>query len=291
MRYFKLFSLLGGKDGVSHLVMALADEGDEVLVPDPGWPGFSGPAEMIGTAVVPYSLSEKDTFKLSLEEINKKITSKTRMIWVNFPSNPTGQVATIEELKPLITLCKKKNIWLLYDNAYAEVAYEGYTSPSILEIQGANEIAIEIGSFSKMYSFAGFRMGWIVGNAEVIKALAQVKSQIDSGLSRPLQALSAFAFAHPDSAWHKKMITYYAQNKKKVIKIFTGMGLTVNDPKGGLYLWAKIPNAYLDSYEYSRELLNTKHILVTPGIAFGKNGNRYVRICFSCDISRLSDYI
>ncbi len=287
----ELFPLLGAKDGISHIVMALTDEGNEVLVPSPGWPGFTGPALMMGCAVVPYNLTEENDFKLPLDEIRRKITARTRMIWINFPSNPTGQVATLEELKPLVELCKEKNIWLLYDNAYAEVAYDGYLSPSILQIEGAKDIAIEVGSFSKMYSFAGFRMGWIVGNAHVIAALAKVKSQIDSGLSNPLQALSAYAFTNPDTIWHKKMISKYEQNKNKLIKVFTELGLTMRNPKGGLYLWAKIPDRYSDSYMYCRELLKTKHILVTPGIAFGANGDRHVRICFSSDITHLSEYI
>ncbi len=287
----ELFPLLGAKDGVSHIVMALADVGSEILLPDPGWPGFSGPALMMDCTVVPYDLSEENDFKLSLSEIKKKITEKTRMIWVNFPSNPTGQVATLTELKPLVELCRQKNIWLLYDNAYAEVAYDGYVSPSILEIPGAKDIAIEVGSFSKMYSFAGFRMGWIVGNARVVDALAKVKSQVDSGLSRPLQALSAYAFTHPDNEWHTEMIASYASNKEKLIKVFSDFGLTMSNPKGGLYLWAKIPESALDSFSYCRELLKKKHILVTPGIAFGNNGDRYVRICFSSDITRLAEYL
>jgi len=287
----ELFPLLGAKDGVSHIVMALADEGSEILLPDPGWPGFSGSALMMDCVIVPYNLSEENDFKLSISEVKKKITSKTRMIWVNFPSNPTGQVTTLEELKSLIALCREKNIWLLYDNAYAEVVYGGYVSPSILEIPGAKDIAIEIGSFSKMYSFAGFRIGWIVGNTRVVDALAKVKSQIDSGLSRPLQALSAYAFTHPDNEWHRKMIASYADNKEKLMKVFNDFGLTMSNPKGGLYLWAKIPDNYSDSYTYCRELLKTRHILVTPGIAFGDNGDRYVRICFSSDISHLSEYV
>ena len=209
------------------------------------------------------------------------------MIWVNFPSNPTGQVASISELQRLLELCRKKKIWLIYDNAYAEITYNGYRAPSILEIPGAKDVAVEIGSFSKMYSFAGFRMGWIVGNHEVVAALAQLKSQFDSGLSLPLQDLAAYALLHPDKKWHTAMITQYDHNKNILIDIFTRLGLSIQMPKGALYLWARIPDSFSNSTEYAMNLLEKKHILVTPGSAFGSNGDRYVRICFSSDITDL----
>lgn len=287
----ELFPLLGAKDGVSHMAMALADEGEEVLVPDPGYPAFSGPALMMGVSVVTYDLPEEHNFKLSIDEIEKKITEKTRMVWVNFPGNPTGQVASNEDLVGLVALCKRRKIWLIYDNAYAEMTYNGYTSPSILEIAGAKDIAVEIGSFSKMYSFAGFRMGWIVGNRQVVAALAKVKSQLDSGLSLPFQKLSAYVFKNPDKKWHEAMIASYAKRKDTLLAVFRKMGLTLEDPQGGLYLWAKIPPNAKNSYEYAMDLLKRKNILVTPGSAFGKNGDRYVRISFSGDITHLMDYV
>lgn len=287
----ELFPLLGAKDGVSHLVTALADKGDEILIPNPGYPSYAGSVKMADYSAVPYPLLESDNFKLSGPEITKLITPKTRMIWVNFPSNPTGQVATIEELIPLVKICRQKSIWLVYDNAYAEIAFSGYKSPSILEIEGANKVAVEIGSFSKMYSFAGFRMGWIVGNAQVIAALAKVKSQVDSGLSKPLQDLAAYAFTHPDTVWHNKMIAHYEKNKNLLREAFAKIGLQVADPKGALYLWAKIPKGEKDSLTFSTNLMKNRNILVTPGSAFGSNGERYIRISFCGDISRLSEYL
>jgi aspartate/methionine/tyrosine aminotransferase len=287
----ELFPLLGAKDGVSHLPMALADEGDEILVPNPGYPAFTGPALMMGCKVIAYDLLESNHFKISIPEIEKKITEKTRMIWVNFPSNPTGQIASLLELESLVALCRQKNIWLMFDNAYAEIAYDDYISPSILEIPGAKDITIELGSFSKMYSFAGYRIGWIVGNAQAIAALAKVKSQFDSGLSLPFQDVAAYALSHPDIKWHEKMIARYRDNKNKLAKIFTRFGLTMENPMGGLYLWAKIPSNYSNSTEYAMELLRKRQILVTPGSVFGTNGDRYVRICFSADISHLSEYV
>ncbi|MDP3758458.1 MAG: aminotransferase class I/II-fold pyridoxal phosphate-dependent enzyme, partial [Candidatus Daviesbacteria bacterium] len=187
----ELFPLLGAKDGVSHLPLALLDEGDEVLVPDPGYPAFSDPALMVGAKVNYYDLLEEFDFKISLERIKEKISPKTKFIWVNFPSNPTGQVATIEELEKIVEFAKEHEIFIVYDNAYSEITFDGYVTPSILQVDGAKDIAVEIGSFSKTFSFAGFRMGWIVGNEKIIQALAKIKSQIDSGLSTHLQKLGA----------------------------------------------------------------------------------------------------
>jgi len=289
--YHELFPLLGAKDGVSHLTMALTNEGDEILVPDPGYPSYSGSAQMAGCKVVPYVLSEKNNFNLSILEIEKKITKKTRMVWINFPSNPTGQVATLNDLIPLVELCKKNRIWLLYDNAYAEIVFNGYTSPSILQIPGAKEIAVELGSFSKMSSFAGLRMGWIVGNSQAIAALAKIKSQVDSGMSRPLQNLAAFILMNPDNKWRTKMIAQYEKNKEIVMNAFSQLGLRMENPKGALYLWAKIPNNANDSYSYCMKLMKDKQILITPGIAFGNSGDRFVRICFSNDITHIAKYL
>ncbi len=287
----ELFPLFGAKDAVTHLPLALTDEGDEILIPDPGYPAFAKSIVITGVSVIPYTLFPGDSFAPTFAEIEKKITPKTKMIWINFPSNPTGQIITLAELKPLVSLCKNNNIWLIYDNAYAEMTYDGYIAPSILEIPNAKEITIEVGSFSKMYSLAGYRMGWIVGNSQAIAALAKVKSQVDSGLSLPLQQMGGYALLHPDETWRRNMIQNYRTKRDLLIGIFRSLGLSISIPKGGLYLWAQIPEDYVDSYEYSLDLLTKRQIVVTPGLAFGANGSRFVRISFCSDITNLSSYI
>lgn len=286
----ELFPLLGGKDGVSHLALALLDSGDEVLVPDPGYPAFSGPATLIGAKPVFYNLTEVNNFKINFEELKKKLTEKTRFIWVNFPANPTGQVVSVNDLKQIVDFAKKNKIWLVYDNAYSEITFDGYTAPSILQIKGAKDVAVEIGSFSKTFSFAGYRMGWIVGNKKIISALAKVKSQFDSGLSRPLQKLGAYALNHTDKLWQKAMITSYEDRRNIIIKNLKRIGLNANKTKGSLYLWAKIPEHFKDSQEFSFDFLEKKQILLTPGTAFGKNGLRYVRVSISSNIDNIDSY-
>ncbi len=286
----ELFPLLGAKEGVSHLPLVLLDESDEVLVPDPGYPAFSDPALLVGGKVIYYDLLEGNEFKISLEQLSKKKTEKTKYIWINFPSNPTGQVATIEELQKIVNFAKEQNILIVYDNAYSEITFDGFVAPSILQIEGAKDVAIEIGSFSKTFSFAGFRMGWMVGNRKVILAFAKLKSQIDSGMSTPLQNLGAFALTNFDKDWYQNMIQTYQQRRQIIGKNLKKLGLQYKEPKGGLYIWAKIPESAKDAASFCMQLLESKQILLTPGSAFGKNGERFVRVSISVNIDEIDKY-
>lgn len=286
----ELLPLLGAKDGVSHLPLALLDEGDEVLVPDPGYPAFTEPALMIGGKVVYYDLLEENDFKVSLSELEKKLSDKTKFIWVNFPSNPTGQVANLEELEKIVVFAKQHSILIVYDNAYSEITFDGFVVPSILQVNGAKEVAVELGSFSKTFSFAGFRMGWIVGNKEVIAALAKVKSQMDSGLSTPLQKLGAYALTNTDEAWYQNMIKSYQERRDVIAQHLKKLGLTFSLPKGSLYIWAKIPEEAKNSEDYCMQLLEEKQILLTPGTAFGKNGEHFVRVSICININEIESY-
>jgi len=285
----ELLPLLGGKDGVSHLPLALADNGDEALIPDPGYPGFTGPALMFGVKPVYYTLSQENNFKPNIAELKKKVSQKTRYIWVNFPSNPTGAVATLSDLKPLVVFAKKHDITLIYDNAYAEITYGGFVAPSILEIPGAKDIAVELGSFSKSHSFAGDRMGWLVGNHEVVASLAKVKSQMDSGMWLPLQKTGAYALLHEDKTWKRAMLKDYMRRRDIIAKYLKTLGLTFKLPEGGLYIWAKIPGN-IKSEEFCIKLLEEKQILLAPGSAFGVGGEGYVRVCFSSNIIGIETY-
>lgn len=286
----ELLPLLGAKDGVSHLPLALLDKGDQVLVPDPGYPGFTDPTIMIGGKVVYYDLLEENDFKISLSEIKNKISNKTKFIWLNFPSNPAGQVATLDELEKIVGFAKKNNILIVFDNAYSEITFDGYIAPSILQVNGAKNIAVELGSFSKTFSFAGFRMGWIIGNSKVIQALAKIKSQMDSGLSTPLQKLGAFALNNFDKDWYHNMILSYKKRRDIIAGYLKKSGLDFSISKGGLYIWARIPATAKTSEEFCMKLLKERQILFTPGSAFGKNGEGFVRVSFCVNIDNIEEY-
>lgn len=286
----ELFPLLGAKDGIAHLPLAFLNEKDEVLIPDPGYPAFTGPALMVGAVPVYYDLIEKNDFKIDLSELEEKASDKAKFIWVNFPSNPTGQIATIDELEKIVDFAIQHNIFIVYDNAYCEITFDNVIAPSILQVDGAKDIAVEIGSFSKTFSFAGFRMGWIVGNKDIISALAKVKSQMDSGLSIPLQRLGAFALTNFDQKWYEEMISSYKNRRDIIAKHLKSLGLEFCLPKGGLYIWARIPNTAADSEEFCMKLLKEKQILFAPGTAFGKNGHRYIRVSICVNIDKINDY-
>ncbi len=286
----ELLPLNGEKDGITHLPAALFNEGDEVLVPNPGYPPFSQPAHLVGAVPVPYNLTADNNFKLDLAELTSRLSPQTKFIWVNFPSNPTGQVAGLDELRPLVEFAAQHNLCILYDNAYAEITFDDHVAPSILEIEGAKDLAVELGSFSKSHSFAGFRMGWIVGNAAIIAALAKLKSQMDSGLSLPLQRLAAYALAQPDDEWHNQMIASYKQRRDSIAEHLKSIGLGFELPSGGLYIWAKIPDAADNAETFCLQLLRDEHILLTPGSAFGSNGERYVRVSICVNIDTINEY-
>jgi LL-diaminopimelate aminotransferase len=286
----ELLPLLGAKDGIAHLPVALFNEGDEVLVPNPGYPPYHDPLKLVGAKPVLYNLLEKDDFNLSLSEIEKKLTKKTKAIWVNFPSNPTGRVITLPELKELVAFAKKHKIIILYDNAYSEITFDGYIAPSILEIKGAKDVAIEFNSFSKAFSFAGFRMGWVVGNKELIALLAKVKTQMDSGLTVPLQKLGAYILTDEDKAWKNDMIKTYKKRRDIVAKHLTKLGMTFVLPKGSMYIWAKIPPNVENSEVFCDKLLQEKQIVFIPGTAFGSNGKGYVRVSIGIKLDDIKDY-
>ncbi len=284
----EILPLLGSKDGIAHFPLAFLDEGDEILVPDPGYPSYFDSAMLMGVTPVTYDL--QGDFKLNLEYVKKKLTSRTKTIWINFPSNPTGQIATLEELGQFVKFARENNILLLYDNAYSEITFDNFAAPSIFQINGAKDVAMEFCSFSKSHSFAGLRMGFVTGSKENIATLAKAKTQIDSGMSLPLQQLGAYALLNEDIEWKKKMLESYSSRRDIIIKKLSSLGLSFSVPQAALYIWAKIPEKEKNSEDYCMRLLEEKQILFTPGTAFGKNGERFVRVSICVNIDKIDNY-
>ncbi len=281
----------GGKDGVSNIFLVLTDRQDEVLVPDPGYPGFSGPTKIFGSKLFYYSLTEKNSFRIDFNDLNKKISKKTKFIFINYPSNPTGQIISLKELDEVVNWAKDNKIWIIYDNAYANITFDSYKAPSILQTKYGKEVAIEIGSFSKSFSFSGLRIGWLVGNQKIIEGFYKIKTQLDSGVPYLFQKIAGYAFLNFDENWHKQMINFYKKQRDLLLERFSLLGLkSLYIPKGSLYLWLKIPENFQDSIEYTNYLLEKKLILITPGLAFGKNGKKFIRVCFSVKLENLDNY-
>lgn len=274
----ELLHIAGGKDLISHLPLALWEEGDEILIPDPGYPGFVNPICLASATPVSYRLSE------DISDIKKKITKNTKAIFVNSPSNPTGHRLSREFIVDLVKLALKNEILIIYDNAYSEIYFDEDKPISILEIKDAKKVAIELGSFSKTFSFAGLRLGWVVGNSEVIQKFFKLKTQIDSGVSLSIQKIGAFTLDNFDSDWHKNALETYKERRDKVTTLLLDLGLAFEIPNAGLYIWAKIPDEFSDSMSFCEFLLKEKNILATPGIAFGENSDRFIRASFSMNI-------
>lgn len=286
----EVYPLYGEKQGIALLPLTFLNQGDEVLIPDPGYQGFTGPTFLAGARPVYYNLSKDNNYKISLAELREKVTEKTKFIWINFPSNPLGNGTTIEELQEFVNFAKEHNIFIVYDNAYSEITFDGYVAPSILQVDGAKDVAIELHSFSKSFSFAGYRLGWMVGNKDIIAAFAKVASQTDSGISRPIQQMGAYALTNRDEAWHEAMIENYKKRRDIIAQYLTQLGLQLTMPNASLYIWAQIPEGEKDSWTYCMKLLKEKQILFTPGTAFGKNGEGYVRVSICVNVDRIEDY-
>lgn len=286
----EVYSLFGEKQAIALLPLAFLDEDDEVLIPDPGYQGFAGPAVMIGAKAVYYDLLEEDKYAINIDSLQAKVTERTKFMWVNAPSNPLGSVLSFDKLKAIVDFAKKNDIFIVYDNAYSEITFDGYVAPSILQIEGAKDIAVEINSFSKSFSLAGYRLGWIVGNKDIIATLAKVKSQMDSGIARPLQQLGAYILTHPDKKWQEQMIQSYKDRRDRIAIHLDKLGLIFTLPQASLYIWAKIPDEATDSETYAMNLLHEKQILLTPGVAFGNNGKRHVRVSICVNIDSIEEY-
>ncbi len=283
--------LLGAKDGIAAVSMAVLDRASRVLVPDPGYQGYPPVPEMLEAQVVKYNLTERD-FQLDFVDLEKKIKlTDTRLLWVNFPSNPTGAEISLADLEKVVALAKRHQVVLAYDNAYSEVKFDGGFAPSIMQVPGAKEIAVEIGSLSKNHSFAGFRIGYMVGNPRLIQAVRQIKSNLDSGLSKHLQLLAAEALTNPDLKWREKMLASYKRRRNILAGKLAQMGLKFTLPEAGLYLWAEVPNEFASGEAFAEYLLKEKQVLVTPGIVFGQNGKRFIRASFCVNLEAINEYL
>jgi LL-diaminopimelate aminotransferase len=279
--------VLGGKDAISHLPPLVLDKDDKILVPNPGYPGFFGTVSFFYGKVVFYPLFEKDNFLIDFLYLEKLIDKKTKAIFVNYPSNPTGALANKSFLKKLVDFCLKKDLFLFYDNAYSEIYFDSQKKPpSIFEIKNAKKIALEIGSFSKTFSFAGLRLGWLAAEKEVIDKFLKIKSQFDSGVPLLFQKLASYALDNFDEEWYQKMINFYQSQRDYLFSFFKKIGLEVKLPLAGLYLWIKVSKDFCDGFALSQYLLEKYQIAVTPGEAFGSYGKKYIRVSFSGKIEK-----
>ncbi|MDP3804338.1 MAG: LL-diaminopimelate aminotransferase [Candidatus Omnitrophota bacterium] len=285
----EIYPLIGSKEGIAHMPLAFVNPGDAVLVPDPCYPPYRSGTLFAGGEIISMPLTEKNHFLPDLRAINHASLHKVRMIFINYPNNPTAAVCDKKFLKDVVEFAKKHNIIVCQDAAYCEMGYDGYKAPSILEVEGAKDIAVEFHSLSKTFNMTGWRLGFACGNRELVDGLAKVKSNIDSGVFFAIQKAGVAALENYDH--HIRFVTkIYEARRDLLVDGLMALGWSVEKPKAAFYVWAKVPPRYT-SATFAKTLLDKADIVATPGNGFGEHGEGYVRFALTVDKKRIGEAV
>jgi aspartate/methionine/tyrosine aminotransferase len=282
----EILPLMGSKEGIMHISMAFLNPGDEVLVPNPGYPTYAAVTEIAGAKKRFYDLIEERDWQPDLDALEKDDLSNVKLMWVNYPNMPTGAKASRPFFEKLIAFGKRNNILICNDNPYSFILN---TEPqSILSVSGAKDIAIELNSLSKSHNMAGWRVGMAASNAEFIKYVLRIKSNMDSGMFRPVQEAAAKALSL-EKEWYEEVNKVYQSRKKLALDIIKALKCSLNENQAGMFLWAKIPDEYTSAKELSDKILYEANVFITPGFIFGSRGERYIRISLCTPEKKLKE--
>ena len=282
----EILPLMGSKEGILHTMMAFVNEGDEVLIPDPGYPTYASVAKLVGAKAVTYDMKEEANWQIDVEGLRKKDLSKVKIMWVNFPHMPTGRIASLKELKDLVDLARANRFLIVNDNPYSLILNEHPLS--ILSIEGADEVALELNSLSKSHNMAGWRIGWVAGNAHYVDAVLRVKSNMDSGMFLGLQHAAVEALKS-GKEWFTNLNAMYQKRKDAACKILDVLGCSYSTQQSGLFVWAKAPVGVNDVEKWIDEILYGTHVFITPGFIFGETGRRHIRISLCAAEEKLNE--
>ncbi|KKQ11661.1 MAG: LL-diaminopimelate aminotransferase [candidate division TM6 bacterium GW2011_GWF2_36_6] len=286
----EVVSLIGSKEGIAHAFLTFLDPGDIALLPDPGYPVYK--VNTIIAGGVPYSIpiKEENNYEIDFDQIDPAIAAKANLIFLNYPNNPTGAVASDEYLERAVEWCLKHDCLLCMDLAYSEVYYDGYLPKSILQFKNAKKIAIEFHSLSKTFNMTGWRIGMAVGNAEAIAALGKIKTNIDSGIFKAIQYAGITAFSgYKDFIKTQNQI--YQKRRDLLVDGLNEIGWKIKKPKATFYIWARIPEPFKTSKEFTLDLLEKTGVLVVPGTGYGDNGEGYFRMSITTKEDRLLEAV
>ena len=281
-----ILPLMGSKEGIMHIAMAFVNDGEEVLFPNPGYPTYSSVANLVGATLRPYDLKEELDWGIDIEALKKSDLSKVKLMWVNFPHMPTGRTASKEELKELIDLARKHQFLIVNDNPYSMILND--QPLSILSIEGAGGVALELNSLSKSHNMAGWRLGWVAGKKEFIEAILKVKSNMDSGMFLGLQHAATEALKN-GKEWFTALNNMYSERKQAAQKILDVLGCSYSTRQSGLFVWAKAPDHIADVEKWIDEILFGTKVFITPGFIFGEAGRKYIRISLCCTVEMLNE--
>jgi LL-diaminopimelate aminotransferase len=285
----EVLSLIGSKEGIAHIPLAFVNPGDYVLVPTPGYPVY--PVSTLFAGGTPYflPLQKKNRFLPNLSDIPREVAEKARLLFINYPNNPTAAIAERSFFEEVVAFARRYQTIVCHDAAYSEVAFDGYQPPSFLEVEGAKEVGIEFHSLSKTFNMTGWRIGFAVGNSEVVSALGRLKTNIDSGVFQAIQEAGIEALNHFDTPL-PEIIKIYERRRDVLVKGLREIGLDVDLPKATFYLWFQVPRGYT-SAQFATLLIEQAGIVATPGNGFGEAGEGYIRMAMTVDEKRLQEAI
>ena len=272
----EVLPLIGSKEGIGHMAFCFIDEGDTALVPDPAYPVYAISTQLTGGKPYYMPLKDKNGYLPDLNAINDDILQKARLMWLNYPNNPTGATADLDFFNRVAEFARKNDIVVCHDGPYSEVAYDGYQPVSFLQAEGAKEVGVEFHSLSKSYNMTGWRIGMVVGNAEAVGALRRFKSNLDSGIPQAIQIAAIEALNGPQDCIDRHN-DIYRRRRDLVVEVLEKIGLEMSVPRASLYIWAKVPEGF-NSVEFTADLLDQVGVAVTPGVGYGHSGEGYVRL-------------
>jgi aspartate/methionine/tyrosine aminotransferase len=285
----EILPLIGSKEGIMHICMTYVNEGDIVLIPNPGYPTYRSAATIAGGRILEYALTKENNWFPDLAVIEKQLEGKkAALMFVNYPQMPTGQLPTAEMFAELVAFAKRNNILLVHDNPYSFILNDN--PMSLLSVEGAKEVAIELNSLSKSHNMAGWRVGMLVGAKERIDEVLRFKSNMDSGMFLPLQLAAAKAL-ELGKEWHEEVNAVYKERREKVFELLRLLDCVFDKTQAGMFVWASIPAKYKDGYELSDEVLNDANVFITPGGIFGSAGNGYVRVSLCSSLQKIEESI
>jgi aspartate/methionine/tyrosine aminotransferase len=284
----EILPLIGSKEGIMHVCMTYLDKGDEVLVPNPGYPTYRSAVTLAGGKCIEYDLKEKKNYEPDFDRLEKKKLRKVKLMFVNYPQMPTGQLPSEDLFERMVAFGRRHNILIVHDNPYSFILND--RPMSLLRVEGAKECVIELNSLSKSQNMAGWRVGMLCGAKERVDEVLRFKSNMDSGMFLPVQLAAAMALGLGKD-WYEQVNKVYSERREKVFELLNLLNCKFSKEQAGLFVWARVPSKYKDGYELSDDVLYNSNVFITPGAIFGSAGEKYIRVSLCATVEKLTEAI